>query len=240
MGDGGGAVGAAMEVCRRLDPGRCLDNSFEHLYLGPAFTRGQIEAELPRHAGLSWRPVDDPDVALARAVAQGKVVARFDGPMEYGPRALGNRSILCHATDASVNDWLNQRLRRTEYMPFAPTILERRAAECLEGWRPEHRAAWFMTTTYRGTPGFRGCAQGVVNVDHTTRPQVLRHSANPGYHRLIEEHERLTGLPYVLNTSFNMHEEPIVCTPRDALRAFRQARLDLMGLGPYLVEPREG
>jgi len=237
MGDGGGAVGAAMHLCRCAAPG-APEHPLDHLYYGPAFSDAEIAAALRERADVTCRESPDPDAELAQALARGRIAARFDGPMEYGPRALGNRSILYRAADPAVNDWLNKRLRRTEYMPFAPTILEEHAAECLQGWRPEHRFAWFMTATYDAAAAFRAQAPAVVHVDNSTRPQVLRCSANPGYHRLIREYQRLTGLPFVLNTSFNMHEEPIVCTPRQALAAFVEARLDLMALGRMIVEPR--
>lgn len=234
MGDGGGGAGAALWLWQRQTGG--TPAALQNVYLGPVFTNAECLEALRQTSAVRYRQVDDVDAELARRVADGRIVARFRGRLEYGPRALGHRSILYRPTDPTVNDWLNARLRRTEYMPFAPSVLEERAAEYFQGWRPCDRAAWFMTATYHVTPLCRDRAPAIVHVDGTARPQVVRREHNPAYHRLIAEYERLTGLPILVNTSFNIHEEPIVCTPGDALRAFTAARLDALGLEDYLVE----
>jgi len=237
MGDGGGPAGAALWWWRHLtDDVETQPAAVEQVYLGPAFTNEQCLAALEREPRVRYRRLDDVDAELARRLAEKQIVARFRGPMEYGPRALGNRSILYTPTDPTVNDWLNQRLDRTEYMPFAPSVLEEHAGDYFEGWRPADRAAWFMTATYHVTPLCRRQAPAVVHLDGTARPQVVCACHNPSYHRLIDLYREQTGLPIVLNTSFNMHEQPIVCTPEDAIRAFVAARLDVMGLEDYLVE----
>ena len=237
MGDGGGAVGAAMHTCQQRAGDAFREAAFDNVYFGPSFGNDEIRSAIGSFPNLRCRPCDDPEAELACAIADGKIVGRFSGRMEYGPRALGNRSILYRGTDATVREWLNNRLGRSKHMPFAPAILEEHAAECLKGWRSDQRAAWFMTTAYDALPAFRRAAPGVVHVDGTTRPQVLRRSSNPDYHRLLSEYHRLTGLPFVLNTSFNLHEEPIVCTPEDALRAFQHAELDMLSLEQMIVEP---
>jgi carbamoyltransferase len=236
MGDGGGPAGAALWWENRLTGVRPA--AVEQVYLGPRFTNDHCLAALQANPAVRFRRADDVDAELARLLANGKIVARFRGPMEYGPRALGNRSILYHPGDPTINDWLNKRLVRTEYMPFAPSILEEYAGDYFIGWRPTDRAAWFMTITYHATPRCREHAPAVVHIDGTARPQVVRRQHNPSYHRLIDLYRQATGLPIVLNTSFNMHEEPIVCTPTDAVRAFVSARLDALGLEDYLVELR--
>lgn len=230
MGDGGAAAGCALLHSQHQAA------ALERVYLGPCFTDEQIIRELRLRPALRFNKPDDIELEVARALAEGKTAARFSGPMEYGPRALGNRSILYRVTDPTVNDWLNKRLHRTEYMPFAPTIMEPHAGDYLEDWRPEHHTAWFMTITYRATPRCAREAPAVVHVDGTTRAQVLRREHNPAYYRILETYHELTGLPLILNTSFNMHEQPIVCTPRDALNAFEQSGLDLLAIGSYLVE----
>ena len=234
MGDGGGGPGAALWWWNHTTGGR--PRPLERVYLGPGFTNDDCRAVLDRTAGVRYRTVDDIESALAQHVADGKVVARFRGRMEFGPRALGNRSILYQPTDPTVNDWLNRQLRRTEYMPFAPSVLEEHARDYFIDWRPSDRAAWFMTATYHTTPHCRRAAPAIVHVDGTARPQVVRREHTPSYHRLISRYHELTGLPILINTSFNMHEQPIVCTPSDAVRAFLAARLDMLALEDYLVE----
>ena len=173
---------------------------------------------------------------VARKIFEGHVVARFDGRMEYGPRALGNRSILYHGREPKVNQWLNQRLGRTEFMPFAPVTLWERASACYEHTRGAEHAAEFMTVTFDCTPLMKQHCPAAVHVDGTARPQLIRREVNPGYYDILAEHERLSGSPSLINTSFNMHEEPIVCTPQDAVRAFLDGRIDGLAIGPYYVD----
>jgi carbamoyltransferase len=155
--------------------------------------------------------------------------------MEYGPRALGNRSILYQPTDPSVNDWLNVNLRRTEFMPFAPAIRMEAREACFTNGVGAWHSAEFMTVTFHCTPWMRKHMSGVVHLDGTARPQLVRREVNPGYYRIIEEFERRTGLPGIINTSFNMHEEPIVCTADDCVRAFLEGNLDYLALGRHLI-----
>ena len=232
MGDGGTGVGATLALL--FERGRTASREWETCFLGQDYGDGELEAAL-RAAGLdAERPPDWPD-AVARLLAGGKVVARFGGAMEYGPRALGNRSVLCAATDPAINDWLNARLGRTEFMPFAPATL----AGCADG-RYLHvdrlgLTARFMTATVPCTDLLRRESPAAVHVDGTARPQLVRREDNPDLHAILEAYRRRTGIPTLINTSFNMHEEPIVCTPEDAIRAFRQGRLDALSMGPFLA-----
>jgi carbamoyltransferase len=173
--------------------------------------------------------------AVASALAQGKIVARFDGRMEYGPRALGNRSILYHCGDRSVNDWLNRQLRRTEFMPFAPICPWEYAEEYFELREGEKRACEFMTYVVPCTEKMRTTCPAAVHVDGTARPQLVRREINPGVYEILQAYRRETGIACLINTSFNMHEEPIVRSPEDALAAFRQSHLHYLVLGPFLV-----
>jgi carbamoyltransferase len=232
MGDGGCGTGAALLEFAGTP---ALSGRLNDVYLGPEFSGDQI-AEALRTAQLpftQYRPVE-PKIAML--LAAGKVVARFDGRMEYGPRALGHRSILYHAKEPAVNQWLNQRLGRTEFMPFAPaTLYEHRAANYLHVDGAEY-AAQFMTITFDCTESMRRDCPAAVHVDGTARPQLVSEQGSPGFHRILTEYYRLTGVPSVINTSFNMHEEPIVCTPDDAIRAFLQGNLDYLAIGDFLVE----
>jgi len=164
------------------------------------------------------------------------VVARFNGRMEFGPRALGNRSILYHASDHSVNDWLNKRLDRTEFMPFAPATATEDAEACYLGIRGAEHAAQFMTITFDCTEKFKRECPAAVHVDGTARPQLVTRESNPSFYRILREYAKLTNINSVINTSFNMHEEPIVCTPDDAVRSFVRGHLDYLAIGPFIVE----
>ena len=231
MGDGGCGTGLAMYASWPGGAGEPL----EHVYHGPEYTHSEIQTALDR-AGLDYARPANMAALLAAHIHAGKVVARFAGRMEYGPRALGNRSILFHAEDPDVNQWLNNRLGRTEFMPFAPvTCWEDRAEFYLNVEGAEH-AARFMTITFDCTKRMRSKCPAAVHVDGTARPQLLRREVNPEYYDIVREFEKLSGVPTLINTSFNMHEEPIVCTPNDAVRAFLQGRLDVLAIGPFLVE----
>ena len=229
MGDGGLAVGAVLAaVAARPEP-------LQTAYLGPAFTDQQHYkalslADLPRvnQQGSVDRVVD--------LLCAGKVVARFDGAMEWGPRALGNRSILVRPDDPTVNTWLNDRLQRTEFMPFAPIVRSEDAPRYFNGLDKAPEAARFMTVCLEATQRFRVDCPGAVHVDGTARPQVLHYHENPVLYRVLEAVGQRTGVPVLINTSFNIHEEPIVCTPGDAARAWKKAKLDALWLGEYLVE----
>ena len=236
MGDGGLCTGAALALCAHHQT--LVPERLEHAYLGTEATDAQIEAELDR-VGLPYSRHDNVEIIIAQKLAQGRVVARVNGKMEYGPRALGNRSIIYQATDVTVNKWLNHRLNRTEFMPFAPAILKERAANYYITYPQADHAAEFMTITYNVTARCKQEAPAVVHVDNTARPQVVSAQTNPSFYRILKEYERLTGLPQVINTSFNMHEEPIVCTPSDAIRAFQQGHLDTLAIGAYIVDNPE-
>jgi carbamoyltransferase len=235
MGDGGLAAGAALDAWHR-GGGTFAPRELDHVYLGPAYTEYEMERTLARYPELTVSRPRAPVVEVARLLAERKIVARFDGAMEYGPRSLGNRSILCHARDASMNDWLNKRLQRSEFMPFAPVTTQEAAPLFFAGFDPARsRAARFMTVTYDVTERCLAEAPAIVHVDRTARPQVVRREWNPAYHDLIEEYGRLTHSPILVNTSFNMHEEPIVSDPDTAIRSFLKSGLDALALGPFLV-----
>ena len=235
MGDGGTGTGAAMHVLRErlgrdFSPGR-----MRSAYLGPGYSAEEVRKALLANK-LAWTEPGDMALEVARLIHAGRVVARFDGRMEYGPRALGNRSVLYHAREPQVNKWLNKQLARTEFMPFAPVTL----------WEDRHRyyknidvcdaAAQYMTITVDCTDEMRRECPAAVHVDGTARPQLIRREMNPGYYDIVARYKELSGVGSLINTSFNMHEEPIVCSPEDAIRAFRLGHLDHLAIGPCLVE----
>jgi carbamoyltransferase len=236
MGDGGLAAGAALDAFHRAPASPHEPLRLDHVYLGPAHTDYEIERTLARYPELAVRCPKSIVEEVARLLSERKVVARFGGAMEYGPRALGNRSILCHARDASVNDWLNKRLARSEFMPFAPVVTDTAAPRYFAGFDPARcRASRFMTVTYDVTERCLAEAPAIVHVDRTARPQVVRREDNPEYFDIVEAYGRITGSPILVNTSFNMHEEPIVNDPDTAIRSFLRSGLDVLALGPFLV-----
>ncbi len=231
MGDGGCGTGIAL---LRTWPGG-VGRPLEHVYLGPEYGDAEVREALDA-AGLAYREPGDLAAEVARRIHAGEVVARFAGRMEYGPRALGNRSILYHAREPEVNLWLNQRLGRTEFMPFAPVTPWEARERCYRDLTGAEHAAEFMTITFDCTEWMKETCPAAVHVDGTARPQIVKRETNPGYYDILAHYERLSGIPCLINTSFNMHEEPIVCTPRDAVRAFLDGALDALAIGPYLVE----
>ena len=237
MGDEGLALGAAFALAGMLRPESDATTRPEILsdvYFGPEYGENEIERAIAQE-GLKAEYVLDIERRIAELLAQGCVVARFGGRMEYGPRALGNRSILYHTTDPTINDWLNKRLKRTEFMPFAPVTLEEYADQCYQNLAGARYPARFMTVTFDCTSWMKENCPAVVHVDGTARPQLIDRETNPSYYRIVDEYRKITGLPSVINTSFNMHEEPIVCSPGDALRAFLDSGLDVLALDNFLL-----
>ncbi|MCG3155214.1 MAG: Decarbamoylnovobiocin carbamoyltransferase [bacterium] len=233
MGDGGVCAGGALYYDINQNGSR--GSALPHAYLGPNYTEKQMEKAL-RDKGVPFEYHKDIEVKIAELLMQNKVVARFNGAMEYGPRALGNRSILYPAVDPAVNKWLNERLKRTEFMPFAPVTLMEEAHRCYKNLSGAEFPARFMTITFDCTDFMRTKSPAAVHVDNTARPQLIDEKTNPSYYRIVQEYFKLSGIPSVVNTSFNMHEEPIVCSPSDAIRAFQLGHLDYLAIGPFLVK----
>jgi carbamoyltransferase len=237
MGDGGTTSGATylawadhLEAQGKIFEPFTIDN----VYYGPGFDDKQIEKAItafPFQRRHSHKVEED----TAELVARKKIVGRFHGRMEYGPRALGNRSILADPTDKTINDWLNDRLARTEFMPFAPSVLHEAAPTLYKNYTNGEYPSYFMTITFDVVPEWVKRAGAVCHVDGTARPQVVKQSANPSYYKILKEYEKRTGLPLLVNTSFNMHEEPIVCTPEDALRSLKNNCVDVLSIGSFLV-----
>ena len=242
-GDAGGAIGAALHV--RRSPLKCVGNDqMPHAYWGPEFSESEIEAVLQSNCreltekGCSVRKIVDTTELCgltAAAIASGQVVGWFQGRMEWGPRALGNRSILGDPRRADMKDILNRKIKRREsFRPFAPSILRERTAE----WFEEDADVPFMMQVFQVKAAQRARIPAVTHVDGSGRLQTVRRDQNSIYYDLISAFERLTGVPIVLNTSFN-ENEPIVCQPQEALDCFLRTRMDLLVLGPFMVH-RQG
>lgn len=237
MGDGGIGVGAALAVTAEemLRKGDCLKPYvLNDVYFGPSFTNKDIEEKINKN-GLKGKFVKEIEKFIAKKLKEKKIVGHFAGAMEYGPRALGNRSIIADPTDKTINDWLNKRLKRTEFMPFAPSIMDIAAPKYYKNYELGDYPARFMTITFDDTKEAQK-AKAVVHVDNTTRPQVVLRQNNPRYYRILQEYKKLTKLPIFVNTSFNTHEEPIVCSPDDAIRSFLRGTVDVLVMENWVLE----
>ncbi len=240
MGDGGLAVGSALAfqthplfIKNSSDTPRPI--ALDSIYLGSRYPDNEIEDVLTS-SGLKFKKSNNIEVEIAELLAQGKIVARFNGAMEYGPRALGNRSVLYQATDESVNEWLNEHLGRSEFMPFAPVILEGFEKKYFMHVDSKISSLPYMTIACNVSDEYKRIAPAVVHIDGTTRPQIISRKANDSYFRILKAYYNRTGLHTLLNTSFNMHEEPIVASPDDAVSAFRRGKLDVLAIGPFIVK----
>ncbi len=242
MGDGGTALGAALLTRQRFleEQRRILKPKYlENVYLGPEYSDKEIEQAIRRSKLIGRaKRVKNIERIAAEAVASGKIVGWFQGRMEFGPRALGNRSLLALPTDRNINQTLNDRLKRTEFMPFAPSMLAEDAKDYVKYRDQSKYPSKFMTITFDCTAKARKLTPAVVHVDGTARPQIVDKRTNPRYHKLISEYKKLTGLSSLVNTSFNIHEEPIVCSPDDAIRSYKLNSCDVLAMGSWWIESR--
>jgi carbamoyltransferase len=230
-GDEGLAIGAALYVYHSV-LSQPRQHQMRNSYLGPEFSESNIESSL-KNARLSYHRLEREPLleATAKRIAAGDVVGWFQGRMEWGPRALGNRSIIAHPGRPEMKDTLNSRIKRREWFrPFAPSILEDHQARYFEHAHPSP----FMLHVYKIKASMRDRLCAVNHVDNTGRLQTVSKTENPLYYDLIRAFERETGIPVVLNTSFN-ENEPIVCTPDEAIACFERTRMDAIAIGPFLV-----
>jgi carbamoyltransferase len=231
-GDSGTAVGVCYYIYNMI---LHQPRSFvmEHAYTGPEFAEAQIEQAL-KQSSLSHRNLSNCELTqvAARAVADGKIVGWFQGRMEFGPRALGNRSIVVDPRRSEMKDILNARIKKREpFRPFAPSILEERVGEYFEQTHPSPT----MLMVYQVKKDKQSVIPAVTHVDGSGRLQTVSRETNLRYHELISDFEKLTNVPVVLNTSFN-EDEPIVCTPGEAVNCFQRTRMDVLFLGNYMVQ----
>ncbi len=240
-GDESSSIGAAYMVYaqKRSEANLEVDLSpLRDLYLGPAFTDQDVERSLSklsaRGVGFTATRVPDIEARAAELLAQGKVVARCKGRMEFGARALGNRSILADPSDYGCVRTINVMVKNRDFwMPFAPVMTERRESDYIVN--PKKVRAPYMMLSFDTTEKRRELIAAVHQADLTARPQVLEREWNPDYYRILEEFERRTGRGVLLNTSFNLHGYPIVYGPDEALWVFENSGLEHLALGDYLV-----
>jgi len=229
--DCGTALGAAVYAYVKLT-GKRPKTKFNHLYWGPEFSNEEIEGVL-KQAKVPYRRVDHLGAETAKLLCENKIVGWFQGRMEVGPRALGGRSILANPTDARMKDAVNNNVKfRESWRPFAPSIL----AEHMEEYFGTTHPSPFMILAFQAREEVKPRIPAALHVDGTGRPQTVEKETNPRYYDLISEFKKLTGVPVVLNTSFNVAGQPIVCNPKDALGTFYICGLDALAIGDFIVE----
>lgn len=229
MGDDGLVIGGALEYLLQQDGEEAFfakRRKLENVYLGEQF---DTEAEqLFMQDGRLEKVAGDPAETAAGLIAKDYIGAIYTGRMEFGPRALGARSIVASPKDDGINKTLNKRLQRTEFMPFAPYVLEEDADQVFDITDANRYACRFMTITTRVNPDWADKIAAVVHVDGTARPQIVNDRDNPLYSSILRHFKQKTGLPVLVNTSFNAHEEPIICKPVECLRALLDGRVDFV------------
>jgi carbamoyltransferase len=239
-GDAGGAIGAAFTAWHGTGAGRRRSFYMDHSYWGPQFSNGQIQEVLGRYdtrlqdAQCTVESFDGREGLFDRVaaeIAEGKVIGWFQGRMEWGPRALGNRSIVCDPRRSDMKDILNLKIKRREsFRPFAPSVLRESVAD----WFEENDEVPFMMKVFQIREEKRSAIPAVTHVDGSGRLQTVNENTNTRYYQLIRSFEKITGVPIVLNTSFN-ENEPVVCKPEEALDCFLRTRMDVLVLEDFLV-----
>jgi carbamoyltransferase len=234
-GDAGTALGAALWIDYRQRGEPSHHWQMDHAFLGPQYDDDQIEMHLKR-AKLSYRKLEDVAHSGAQLLAQNKVLGWYQGRMEFGPRALGARSILASPLDASMQQRLNDIKDREDFRPVAPVVLEEALGDWFANAQANDGQAPFMLFIYDVLPEREHLIPAVKHVDGTARVQTINRNQNPRYYDLIRRFGERTGVPMLVNTSFNTRSEPIVCTPRDAVETFYSAPLDALIIGSFLLE----
>jgi carbamoyltransferase len=207
----------------------------EHAYLGPGFEDAQIE-ELLRWAKLPYRRADDVAAETARLLADDLIIGWFQGRMEFGPRALGARSILASPIDPAMQARLNELKDREDFRPVAPAVTEEDFPEWFQPAGANGGCSPFMLFVYDVVPGQGERIPSACHTDRTARVQTVSARTNPRFHALLQAFKGLTGVPVLVNTSFNVRGEPIVCSPRAAIEAFHSTPLDALVIGSFIVE----
>jgi len=230
--DAGTALGAAYLVWYQISEDT-VRSSLKSTYLGPEYNNKEI-LEALQGTNLQYRLCDDIAAEAADLLSQGRLVGWFQGAMEFGPRALGNRSLLANPSDYETRNKINHAVKHREHFrPFAPSVLEEEAAKWFDCDRPA-LAAEYMLIGYKVHEDKRERIPAVVHKDGTCRVQIVKQAGNPAYYKLISKFYQLTGVPILLNTSLN-DSEPIVCSPTDAVQTFIKTQIDYLAIGDYLV-----
>jgi carbamoyltransferase len=237
MGDSGLSMGAAIMADIKFN-NRDINSTqyqFDNTYIGPDYTK-DVQSFIETIANNSViKLMENPAKEIAQMLKDNKVIGFWHGSMEWGPRALGKRSMIINTFDKTVNDSVNKRLNRTEFMPFAPSIIDYMMKTYIPTYKEDCPAAEYMTITYDVDPKYHKELEAVVHVDGTARPQSVSKETNPYYYAIIDEFYKLTGCGAIVNTSFNVHEEPIVSTPQSAYKALVDNRIDILIIENYKI-----
>lgn len=228
--DGGTSVGAALYLASRRPGFRRAAPA--HNYWGPGYNENEIESELKKY-GIRYQRSQNAARETAERISRGEIVAWFQGRLEFGERALGNRSILADPRDAKMKDRVNKAIKyREAFRPFAPSVIEEKSGEFFE----QAHYVPYMEKALRIRPEKRGLIPAVTHSDGTGRLQTVRKEVNPEFWGLIHDFGALTGVPVVMNTSFNVQGEPIACSPKNAITTFYSSGLDALIMGPFVVQ----
>ncbi len=234
MGDGGLALAAAVSV-----PYLKMKNKVHvpNMLLGPTSgkTVDNINLLNLKYPTLTYFKPNDIYKTIVNLLKNNKVIGLFRGRMEFGPRALCNRSIIYHCKDKTINDWLNKRMNRTEFMPFAPVVSEDFASRSFKNWQYNNIAAEYMTITYDCEEKFIESCPAVVHIDNTARPQIVYKNKDPFMYNLLSEWYKASDQVALINTSFNKHEEPIVCDAKDAFDALKSGMIDFIVMNEEII-----
>jgi len=232
-GDSGAALGAASYIYQSI-----LKNDRNYImsdaYLGPDFSANQIKRVLLNN-GVDFKELNDSELFkhIAKQISQNKIIGWFQGRMEFGPRALGNRSILADPRNPKMKDLLNEKVKKREsFRPYAPAVLEEKVTDFFES----KQFSPFMLLAANVKEDKKAIIPAVNHIDGTARVQIVSRYTNPKFWHLIKEFENITGVPVIINTSFNLKGEPIVCTPEDAISCFKRSQMDCLVLGKYIAE----
>lgn len=242
-GDESSAIGAAYEAYAesQIEIGEGPDiPALGPIYFGPQYSGEAIESVLLRHRdehAIRFEKAGDIDARVSELLEHDKVVARFQGRLEFGARALGNRSILANASDISNVRRINDTIKMRDFwMPFAPSVLREHESDYI--FNPKGIAAPYMILSFETTERRREIQAAIHPADFTARPQIVFREHNPNYWSVLDRFSDLTGIGAVLNTSFNLHGEPMVASPEDAISTFVRSGLEYLALGDYLVQKR--
>ena len=236
MGDGGLSTGAAI-LCSNLN-NKIKSKELNSVYLGPKY---KISQNLIIKNKSRLKEIQNIDIIdfLAQKLSKDKIIAIYRGRMEFGPRALGNRSIIASSKNKSINNYLNKKLKRTEFMPFAPIVPEDEAEKYFYNIKKAFKCSKFMTMTFKCKKITKKNSPAIVHVDNTARPQTVNSKQNNFLFKLMKKYKLFSGSPILINTSFNIHEEPIVCTPEDAVKGFLESKLDYLVLEDRIFEAKK-
>jgi len=235
-GDSGGALGVALYIYHSI-LGKERKYIINDVYLGPDFPKNQIKRALI-NSHIDFKELEDAELLkyVAKKISQNKIIGWFHGRMEFGPRALGNRSILANPCNPQMKDLLNSKVKKREaFRPYAPVVLVERANEFFD----TKQLSPFMLIAGRVKDDLARCIPAVTHIDKTARIQAVSRDLNPRLWQLLREFEALTGIPVLINTSFNLRGEPIVCTPEDAISCFNRSQMDCLVMDNYIAERQD-